>query len=221
MNKNVLSIIKKNSFIIMIAVVLVVLSIVIIPAFVAVPKHVLIEGAQEGYVESVDEVNFDEVYAGNYPNVTTFESQTLDQIGIDMLDRNLCGHEGRYIVNRTDDINAPRFSYDALVYNNFSDQEVYNALYDYTFRVNYTKYDNGYSVGAGLYPTSNKKCLMYSNGFGFDYFYNDYKVFKITINPEVYIDEEILDNANMIFEDMDIEAERAKTQAYWESKLDN
>lgn len=207
MSDEIMNKVKKNKFVVMIATVLVLMILFTILAYTVTPKYVVFGEMQEGYVTSVDEKNFDEVYAGDYPNVRTFEEDSWDsgsekEIKFDI--EQWGNYSNRiYIITSTDDVNAPSVSCETLIYNNFSDQNVYNSMYDHVigFEYRYIDYDETYMrFSPGIYNVSTNQVLVHSTYV----MTKTVTVIKITVNPSVVIKSSLDNWHNVILDGIEI-----------------
>ena len=206
MKNNIMNLIKKNKFITMLMMVVILVIILIIPVYAAPAKYIVYGEMQEGYIEKVDETNFNDVYNGNYPNVRVYDRQSMNISAIKHLNEDLLLHAGfspltDTIIARTDDANAPKISYDVLVYNNYADQKLYDAVNDITLNVYAREFTGGYSYGADIRNYSNS-VLQSRDDYEMEKRINLGVAVKITLHSSVTIDESLLANSYFTFENL-------------------
>ncbi len=206
MKNNIMNLIKKNKFITMLMMVVILVIILIIPVYAAPSKYIVYGEMQEGYIEKVDETNFNDVYNGNYPNVRVYDRQSMNISAIKHLNKDLLLHAGFFsdmdtIITRTDDANAPKISYDVIVYNNYADQKLYDAVNDIILNVYAREYISGYSYGADIRNYSNS-VLQSRDDYEMEKRINLGVAVKITLHSSVTIDESLLANSYFTFENL-------------------
>ena len=192
---------KKNKFVVMVSAVLLMMILFTILAYAVPPKYVAHGEMQEGYITSVDEKNFDAVYDGDYVNVRTIEEESWSIESEDVLAFNISNlyiTNKNYIITGTDDVNAPTISCETLIYNNFSDQSVYDSLYSLKmhFRceswssISPIVFDSSieFDLDNQLLVTDASKTTPYEI------------VFKITLNPSIVIDRNLYHCDNVILD---------------------
>ena len=211
MKNKTINFITKNKFLIMIVVMLMLITVFIIPIYAVAPKHIVYGQMQAGYIENVDETNFNEVYKGNYPNARVYDKKTINLSAIDVLTSNLLvtNHIGipKFIITRDDSADAPKVAYEAVMYNNYSDQKVYDAINKIDFMVNSSADVHSYSTIVEFYNRSTKSVLIDKNDRTIFNATKIYFTIKITINSSMIISDNILNDPSIVFEGLDIDAE--------------
>ena len=216
MKNNFKNLVVKNKFLIVCCAVILILSILLISAFTIEKKYVIFGENKVGYVDNVDMNNFDIVCEASYLNVKVYEKASENDSSIQVLEyNNLPMYTSKYygsniginyIITRTSDVFAPEISYEAITYNNFSSQKVFESLFDLSFGIrDPSKY------GGNVFSIINKSDNKVINSSVFESETSDTTyvkhVVKITINPSMSIDSTFFNMSSISFIDIDEESE--------------
>ena len=212
--KNIISFITKNKFVVLSSCIIMIIVLLLIPALTVQNKYIVAGEYNDGYMQYVDENNFDDVYNGDYPNVRIFEKKSLNNKELESLSEDLIPSvQGNYnsscakiIVVKSDDINASKITYEPLKINNYTDQVVYDSLYQFEFRASLEYYETSSGTvtrrSIGFRNKSNNLQLVNGESDIYESFINK-SIIRITINPLMMVDEELLNFQSITFVNFD------------------
>ena len=212
--KNIISFITKNKFVVLSSCIIMIIVLLLIPALTVQNKYFVAGAFKDGYIQYVYEDNFDDVYNGDYPNVRVFEKKSLNNKELKTLSEDLIpsvwgsfnSSGDKIIVVKSDDINASKITYEPLKINNYTDQVVYDSLYQLEFRASLEYYETSSgcytSSSVGFRNKSNNLQLVNGESEIYESFINK-SIIRITINPLMMVDEELLNDQSITFVNFD------------------
>ncbi len=218
--KNIISFITKNKFVVISSCIIMIIVLLLIPALTVQNKYLVVGEYKDGYMQNVDEHNFDDVYNGDYPNVRVFEKKSLNNKELKSLSEDLIpsvwgsfnSSGDKIIVVKSDDINASKITYEPLKINNYTDQVVYDSLYQLEFHASLEYYEtssvsSSSSSSVGFRNKSNNLQLVNGESDRDRSFMNkiviNKSIIRITINPLMMVDEELLNDQSITFVNFD------------------
>ena len=217
--KNIISFITKNKFVVISSCIIMIIVLLLIPALTVQNKYLVVGEYKDGYMQNVDEHNFDDVYNGDYPNVRVFEKKSLNNKELKSLSGSLIPSVwgnfntsgDKYIIVKSDDINASKITYEPIKINNYTDQVVYDSLYQLEFHASLEYYETSSGTGIrrsiGFRNKSNNLQLVNGESDRDQSFMNkiviNKSIIRITINPLMMVDEELLNDQSITFVNFD------------------